>query len=739
MVPTASSGAAADPSPAGRSSAARHLVFGAFSFDAQSRLLRRGALELPLPPRVLGVLEVLLERAGDIVPRQELIDRVWKDAFVTDTSLAEAISVLRQTLGDDPQNPAYVQTVHRRGYRFVAAVTPVPGARDRVEPLFSQEAPSDRVSPSIAGQLIPWSIAAICGAIAVAAVWQLMTSRRTAEAPAARFAISAEAGTTFDDRAPALALSPTAVQVAWSACDATACRLYSRALNALTARAIAGTEGAHAPFFSPDGEWIGFFADGRLKKVAVAGGAPVVLADAPQPLGGAWRGREIIFAASSSAGLMRVDDRGGSPQVLTVPDQARGEVRHTWPSVMTDDRTLLFTIETTRDGEASGNVGALRLDSSRPSWRTVIAGGGIARAAAGDLVVFTRGTDLQAALFDPLRQAVTGEPRTIVTNVATADGLAHFALSASGDLLFAQDDPQRENLSWLPLREPQGQPGSRREIAADTRRLRNPSLSPDGLRIAAIGSGEGRADVWVADVERGAAARLTHDRLNVSPIWSPDGRTVYFASQNDGPFEIWRREADGANPSSRVLARDSHVFPGSIAPDGSQLAVIASTATNGTDILLLPLHGGDPRALVESPFDDDAPVFSPGGTMVAYQSADTGRWQVYVQRISDGRRVLVSTAGGDHPVWFHDGGSLVYRTEGGLVRATVSETAEGPKVGEIVRLGTRAGVWIAGVAPDSRILIDPRGSTRPTRAAIALGWAREARQLLGPPAAQTLR
>lgn len=739
MVPTASSGAAADPSPAGRSSAARHLVFGAFSFDAQSRLLRRGALELPLPPRVLGVLEVLLERAGDIVPRQELIDRVWKDAFVTDTSLAEAISVLRQTLGDDPQNPAYVQTVHRRGYRFVAAVTPAPGERNRVEPLPSQEAPPDRVSPSIAGQLIPWSTAAICGAIAVAAVWQLMTSSRTAETPAARFAIVAEEGTTFDDRAPALAVSPTAARVAWSACDAAACRLYTRALDALDARPIPGTDGAHAAFFSPDGEWIGFFADGRLKKVAVDGGAPVVLADAPLPLGGAWRGREIIFAASSSQGLMRIDDRGGSPRVLTTPDPARGEVRHTWPAVMTDGQTLLFTIETTRDSVAAGDVGALRLDTGRPSWRTIIAGGGIARGAADDLVVFTRGTDLQAVLFDPLRQSVTGEPRTVVTNVACADGLAHFALSSAGDLVFAQEDSAgRRGLQWWPIRQAQGGPvrqAQGAQIPVDTLRLRNPSLSPDGLRIAAVGSEEGRADVWVTDLERGAATRLTHERINASPIWSPDGRTVYYASRSKGPFEIWRRESDGATPSSRVLSRDSHVFPGSIAPDGSLLAVSASTAGSGTDILLLPLGGGDPRPLVQSPFDDDAPAFSPRGTMIAYQSADTGRWQVYVQRISDGRRTLVSTAGGDHPVWSPDGTYLIYRTESGLVRATLSETSEGPQVGEIIPLDAPSGASVAGIAADGRILIDPRRSTRLTRAVMALGWQRDARRLLGPPAA----
>jgi Tol biopolymer transport system component len=458
-----------------------------------------------------------------------------------------------------------------------------------------------------------------------------------------------------------------------------------------------------------------------------------VLADAPQPLGGAWHGREIVFAASSASGLLRVEDRGGNPRVLTTPDRGRGEVRHAWPSVTPDGRTLLFTIDTTRDGEAPGDVAALSLDSSRPSWRTIVSGGGLARAAASDLVVFTRGSDLQAVFFDPLRQALTGEPRTLVTNVAAADGLAHFALSASGDLLVAQADATGGgHLSWLTS-------DATRPVAPDTRRLRAASLSPDGLRIAAIGTGEGRADVWVTDVERGAATRLTHERINASPIWSADGRTIYFSSRTDGPFEIWRREADGASPVRRVLTRESHAFPGSASPDGSLLAVVSATAQNGTDVLLHPLRGGGVQPLLDSPFDEDAPAFSPSGTMIAYQSSDTGRWQVYVQRLSDKRRVLVSTSGGDHPAWSRDGSFLIYRTEGGLERAAVVETTEGPQVGDISRLGTRGAVWIAGVAPDGRILIDPRGSSSPTRAVMSVGWAREARQLLGPPAAQMPR
>ena len=258
-------------------------------------MLRRAGEELPLPPRVVGVLEVLLRRAGDVVPRQELIESVWKDAFVTDTSLAEAVSALRQALGDDPQTPTYVQTLHRRGYRFVAPVTEAPLDADRSA---ARSGPSGGAgqadAPPIAGWIFPWSAAAILAVVAAAAVWHAATARQTADPAVVRFAMPLSPGTRLDARAPALAISPDATVAAWSACDAAGCRLYTRTLQRMNPEIVPGTEGAAAPFFSPDGNWIGYFADGRLKKVSLAGGAPVSLSDAPDARGAIWTPGHII-------------------------------------------------------------------------------------------------------------------------------------------------------------------------------------------------------------------------------------------------------------------------------------------------------------------------------------------------------------------------------------------------------------------------------------------------------------
>src|SRR5262245_39535026 len=288
--------------------------FGPFIFDRANGLLRNEGREVPLPPRVLGVLELLVSRAGAIVSRQVLVDTVWKDAFVTDTSLAEAISVLRQALGDDPQAPQYIQTVHRRGYRFVAPVAALSSAPVEAAATAASSRPEEeRNAPSISRQLLPWGIAALCSVLAAIAVWQY-THFRAPLAPVVRMRIEPAAGTVFDSRAPSLALAPDGLLLAWSACDS-ACRLYVRSLDQLDPRAVPGTDDASAPFFSPDGRWIGFFAAGKLRKVAVAGGLPVVVAEAPQPFGADWLpDGHIVFAASERGGLMRVSESGGDPE-----------------------------------------------------------------------------------------------------------------------------------------------------------------------------------------------------------------------------------------------------------------------------------------------------------------------------------------------------------------------------------------------------------------------------------------
>lgn len=715
------------------------VAFGEFEFDPAALILTRAGAEISLPPRVLGVLHLLLARAGEIVPRQEIIDSVWKEAFVTDTSLAEAVSFLRQALGDDPQSPTYVQTIHRRGYRFVA---PVVRRAELAAPVATAvplrppgDADSRRVLPSIGGVLVPWSVAALAAALAFAAVWQL-THRDAARAPIARFPLSPPAGASFDPRGAALALSPDGLRVAFSACQTTGCMLYARGLDRLESQPLAGTAGATAPFFSPDGTWVGFFAEGKLKKVALAGGSPLILADVPEARGGTWTtdGR-IIFGGSTVSGLMWIPEQGGDAATLTTPRQNDGEVRHSWPAVMPGGRALLFTIAESISPRAPGRIGVLPFDRAgvSPNWTTLPGASGMARAISPDAIVFSRGTELQAMSFDPVRRSIAGVPQTVVPAVASGSA-AQFAVSEAGSLIYAEpaatDDP--DPVFWW-------SPDKTTPISRAAVPLASPALSPDGTRLAAAGEGDGtRPDIWVVEIARGAATRITHGGISASPVWSADGRTVYFATRISGAFEVWSADADGGRPATRLIASGEHAFPVAASPDGALLAVVRPGASTRADLWSLPLRGGAPAPLVQTPYDDVAAAFSPDGRLVAYQSNEAGRWDVYVQRLSDGRRTVVSSGGGVRPFWSRDGSALYYGAGNRLMSATIS-AREALHISAPVAVVALDSAAPLGVAPDGRFLFERLPPSASDRAILALEWLRELRQLLGPPSARLPR
>ena len=707
MLPTASAG----------------VTFGPFTFDRTSRLLRRGEQELSLPPRVLGVLELLLTRAGEIVPRHEIIDSVWKEAFVTDTSLAEAISFLRQSLGDDPQAPTYIQTVHRRGYRFVAPLSdsspPAPAG-----PLAPDAAVVvEKVSPSIGNGLVPWSVALLCAILAATALWQY-THLGTPLAPVVRMRIAPAQGTVFDARAPSLAVSPDGAVVAWSACDA-ACRLYVRRLDELEGRALPGTEDGAAPFFSPDGRWVGFFAAGKLRKVALAGGLPIALTDAAQPFGAVWLsdGR-IVFGASARGGLMRVSDRGGDAEPLTMPSAAAGEVHHAWPALAPGGRALLFTVATSPLDGAPGRIAVMPLDAGRTGWQTLIESADLARAASPEHVAFSRGSELHAAAFDRVRLTIAGPEQVVVSGVARAQ----FAISGAGSIAYAASGgASAPSLEWAPSTGPASAPA---ELAA----LQAAALSPDGARIAGVGRDQTGADIWVGDVGRGATTRLTHGGVNVAPVWSADGASVFYASSKRGPFEVWTRDVSAAAPEKQVLSaagRQRHLFPSSVSRDGRLIACTESGGPTRGDIVVLPSAGGPPVATINTSYDEANGTLSPDGRLLAYQSDESGRWDIYLLRIADQRRTPISTAGGTAAFWSPDGRTVFYRAGGRLVSVAIDGVsgAIGTQA-DVIALDDRA---VAGIAPDGRMLLRRHGEAASREAVLTLEWVRELRRILGPP------
>jgi hypothetical protein len=379
-------------------------------------------------------------------------------------------------------------------------------------------------------------------------------------------------------------------------------------------------------------------------------------------------------------------------------------------------------------------MGVLSLDAvgSSPrevtSWRTPASGVDLVRAAASDVIVLSRGGELQAMSFDAARQAVGSAPRAVAGAVSVAGGRAQFALSATGALTYgAAEHGSLAGLSWRSSAGSQAAPD-------EIRPLRDAALTPDGTRLAGVQVEGSRSDIWIADVQRGAATRLSHSGINAAPAWAANGRGVYFAARSDGPYEIWSRDADGVQPAARLFATSRHAIPRSASPDGTMLVFMQTAENTRADLWALPLNGGAPRPLVQGPFDETEAAFSPDSSLLAFQSSETGRWEIYVQRIADGRRLVVSTEGGEHPVWTK--GGLYFQSRDRLMRATVASNGNDLRVGAVDAVCGLRDATLRGIAPDGRALVDgPDASPSPSKAIVSLEWLREVRVLLGPPSA----
>lgn len=361
-------------------------------------------------------------------------------------------------------------------------------------------------------------------------------------------------------------------------------------------------------------------------------------------------------------------------------------------------------------------------------------GGDRATAVSDDVLVFSHGSELQAVAFDVRRRAVTGTPRTVLSNLAVSGGTAQFAAAPAGALLtLTATATGRPTLFWW-TPAPAGNEAVPSEDVARGRELESISLSPDGRRTAGIDRTEAsRPDIWITDLERGTASRLTHGGVNVAPVWSPDGASVFFASSDGGPFAIYTRDADALRPVTELHSSAEHAIPCSVSPDGSQLAFVSRGPATRADLWMLPLNGGPAQSLIRTPFDDVAADFSPDGRLVAYQANDSGRWEIYVHRRADARRVTVSADGGTNPFWSADGRSLFFRSRDRLMRAAVAP--DGSSLGVQQMLKAFGDAVPIGTDARGRLLFQRRSSQPADAAVLTLQWLRELRQILGPPSA----
>jgi serine/threonine-protein kinase len=533
---------------------------------------------------------------------------------------------------------------------------------------------------------------------------------------------------------PALALSPDGRKLVFTVTGAAGeTKLHLRAFDQPETRPISGTEGATCPFFSPDGLSVGFFADRRLKTIPLTGGAARSLADAPNGRGGAWApDGTIVFAPAYDAGLWRVPAAGGVAEPLASPDATRGERTHRWPAILPGGRTVLYTVGTL---DSPNDYDKARLDAlslATGERRVVLQGVNMARFVPPDTLVYARAGVLSAVRFDPLRQAVVGQPTPVLEGVAgdPSSGATHFALASDGTLAVVRGAGSKVNrLLTLVDRN-----GAATQLPLAARGFRHPRFSPDGTRLAfsvgstAMGVGSD-TDVWVYSFASGSLDRLTFDG-SAYAAWKPSGDAFAYMRGNQAVFA---KPADGTGAGEQLVAPGSDaLLPGSWSPDGRILAL--SRAASDREILLLT-PGDEPRLFEK---DASGPAFSGDGRFIAYASPAAGITNVFVRSTSGDGKWQVSSELGGYPRWSGDSRELFYIAIATRKRSLMAVTvASGPSfragpprvvVEDLSRYMTSTAPQVDwDVSPDGRrfVFVEPaRAKDEGTRIDVALHWAR---------------
>jgi eukaryotic-like serine/threonine-protein kinase len=532
-----------------------------------------------------------------------------------------------------------------------------------------------------------------------------------------------------------LAISPDGRRLAYVAVADGRTQLYVRSLDAFEPRAIAGTDGAQYPFFSPDGGSVAFFADRRLKRVSMQGGSPVTVCDVPTlGRGGTWGADETIVFDPGDAGLLRVSAAGGQPEPLTSRDPAIDRDNLSWPHFLPDGRTLLVT--TGRFGSLGAGIAALSLETG--AWQRLGTGSQAQYLPAGFLVYHAqhvREGELHAVPFDARTLTVRGAPVAVADSVFRAQdgGGVYYAVAHNGTMVFTPGGYARTLVRV-------DRHGRRTPLLDERRGFRRPNISPDGLKVA-VTIDPRPSQIWVYDLARKSRIALATDGHNHMPLWTPDGQRIAYSSDpgsSSPPLDIFWRAADGGTAAERLLRRDGAQYPTSWTADGRQL-IFEDGAPNGYDIWTLPLSG-EPRPLIATAASELGGQLSPDGRWLAYQSNESGRFEVYVRpfpNVNDGKWTI-STVGGQHALWSENGKELFYAAGSAVMRVAVD--TRGPRftagAPELLFNGPfDINYTNYALAKDGShfIMVEVDPNARPTQVSVTLNWAQDVERLTSAP------
>ncbi len=650
------------------------LRFGDFEFDSRAGKLFREGLPVKIQPQPLRVLCVLLERSGEIVSREQLRTLVWGDAtFVEfDQGLNYCIRQIRLALHDGASKPIYIDTLPKQGYRFIAPIVEEAGPAPHVakqgsmEPTGPNEVTRDETADPPRAPVVPtggsrgkvfWLAAASFAILAALGLWAPWRAGRP-DAPLVLLPMDLGAGISlFGDNGPALAISPDGSRIVFSSHDAQGkILLYWRRLDRSDVTALAGTESAFDPFFSPNGKQVAFFADGRLKKVEVETGVVTDLASAADPAGGSWGDNDtIVLNRAPTLDLWTVPANGGElTQVARDPQDATARY---WPQVLPGGNAIVFTglsgQQQQGDMDRARVEGMLFKDGRR---RTLVEGASFGRYAASGHLLYVRHGTIFARRFDATRLELTGPEVSVLTGVesSTFDGAGQFDFSNNGTLVYRAVRPGSnfKTIAWM------DRAGDLEPLLAAPADYRTISLSPDGQRLALTIANGSANDIYVFDIQKAQdPTRLTAGALIPdSPlVWSRDGRYIFF-NYFQGSRASWWIPSDTASQPTQLLDGDR---VSGITADGTQLFVSNYRPETRLDAWLLPLtdnksgpHAGKPLPLLRERYSEVGSSGSPDGRWMTYTADESGTPEVYVNAVSDsGLKWPVSYGSGIGPSW----------------------------------------------------------------------------------------
>ena len=528
-------------------------------------------------------------------------------------------------------------------------------------------------------RVLPWALVLLMTVVSAVALMQVTrTSTETAETgPVSLVAPFPDGQLIPSNQMGVMALSPNGKTLALVLDNAGVKHIYTRKLDSQTFTRLAGTEDASTPFFSPDGRWIGFIANGRLKKISVDGGNPMTLADSDGNNRGASWGADdrIVFTPHFTSPLMQVSGSGGEPTPLTSLDTGRGERTHRWPHAVPHEDVVLFTVGAMDSPESYDQSD---IDAIRPSngeRRTVLRGASMARYAPTGHLIFAREGFLFAVSFDIKTLETRGSPVPVVENVMgmRASGVVYAEVANNGLLAYisGSSHSRESRLVWR-YRDGRSEP-----LPMAVAGYVSPSLSPDRKHIAMGIEGDTTYDIWTYDLDRETLTRLTFEGDNNWPIWSPDGKRIAFSSvRDDALMSAYAKASDGSGEAQMLFSPEGRANWGQASPidwsaDGRFLTIEYANE-NGANALAYDLEEGEERILMETPAIEQAPSISPDGKWLVYTSDEAGRNETYVRPFPEaGGKWQISTEGGAFPRWSSDGRKIFFRRQGLLLEVDI--------------------------------------------------------------------